>query len=157
MLMSSHTYSSVWVVQGESVPSRRGLVWDSWGRQEGTRWRPLQIWLLLTVLWSAHVYLLSQHWYLGLCGAWDIGPRLLWSEVDPSDYACGNCAFSLSFLWLPPPYLLSPFFFSPPIFFLTKLRFGGCRWGAFNVIVCLFTSPLWSQLNKVAKSKIHRA
>lgn len=101
----AHTLNS-WVCIVSLFLPGKGLSENLRGRQEGTRWRPLQIWLLLTVLWSAHVYLLSQHWYLGLLGAWDAGPRPLWSEVDPSDYALGNCTFSL--LW--PSFFL--FFFS---------------------------------------------
>lgn len=45
----------------------------------------------------------------------------------------------------------SLFFDTPPTLFFSpkEMRFGGCRWGAFNVIVCLFSllsDP--SQLNQ---------
>ncbi len=163
MLMSSYTLTcthtlSSWVCRVSLFLPGKGLSENLRGRQEGTRWRPLQIWLLLTVLWSAHVYLLSQHWYLGLCGAWDAGPGLFEVKLIPQTtllVIAPSPLFSLSFsLFFDPPLpSLLPFFF--PIFFLTKMRFGGCRWGAFNVIVCLFTSLLRSGPNKIAKSKIY--
>lgn len=47
---------------------------------------------------------------LGAVRSMGQGPGSLWSEVDPSDYASGNCAFS--FLWHPLP--------PPPVFFPEK-------------------------------------
>lgn len=69
--------------RGDAVPSRQELAWESRGGQGGARWRPLQIWLLLKVLWSAHVYPLAQRWYSGLCGAWDKGPGLFEVKLIP--------------------------------------------------------------------------
>lgn len=150
MLMSSYTHThthtlSSWVCRVSLFLPGKGLSENLRGRQEGTRWRPLQIWLLLTVLWSAHVYLLSQHWYLGLCGAWDAGPSLFEVKLIPQTtlLVIAPSLFSLTLFSLTPPYLLPIlvfFFFS--IFHLNKMRFGGCRWGAFNVIVGLFTFVL---------------
>lgn len=74
---------SSWMCRGEAVPSRQELAWESRGEQGGARWRPLQIWLLLKVLWSAHVYPLAQRWYSGLCGAWDKGPGLFEVKLIP--------------------------------------------------------------------------
>lgn len=133
-LPSAHTCTrNSWMCRGEAVPSRQELAWESRGGQGGTRWRPLQIWLLLKVLWSAHVYPLAHALILGAVWSMGQGPGSLWSEVDPSDYACGNCTFS--FLWHPSPL--------PPSFFFQKMRFGGCRWGAFNVIVCFPPPPVY--------------
>lgn len=138
MLRSSYMYGKQLSVQAECTPSRqKAPSVNLRSRREGTRWRPLQIWLLLSALWSAHVYLLSQHWDSRLCRARDAGAGPLWSEVDPSDYALGNCTFLVS----PPFFFLSVCILSnhplparPPTIFFSffsqffEMRFEGSRW-----------------------------
>jgi len=116
MLMHTHTHThtltSSWVCVVSLFLPGNGLSESLRGRQKGTRWRPLQIWLLLTVLWSAHVYLLSQHLYSGLCRAWDAGPGLFEVKLNPQTtlLVIAPSLFSLSLLWPPATPTFSPFF-----------------------------------------------
>jgi len=120
MLLSSYTHINAhtlsnWECRMSLFLPGKGLSENLRGRQEGTRWRPLQIWLLLTVLWSAHVYLLSQHWYLGLCGAWDAGPSVFEVKLIPQTtllvIASSFFSCALSSLTPPPCFLSSLFSF----------------------------------------------
>lgn len=110
----THTWTwSSWMCKGDAVPSRQELAWESRGGQGGARWRPLQIWLLLKVLWSAHVYPLAQRWYLGLCGAWDKGPGLFEVKLIPQTMLV-VIAPSLFFDTPHPPHPILYFFFFFP-------------------------------------------
>lgn len=146
-LVHTHTHTlSSWVCRVSLFLPGKGLSENLRGRQEGTRWRPLQIWLLLTVLWSAHVYRLSQHWYLGLCGAWDAGPGLFEVKLIPQTtlLVIAPSLFSLSSLTPHSPLSRPPFLLS--FVFSLSLRWDvkRCRWGALYA-----SSGLCADLNQI--------
>lgn len=108
-MMHTHSPKS-WVCRVRVCLPGKGLVWES-KRQAGRH--KVETSLDLAAINSLVICsCLPTLTTLGLGAVWSMGrgARPLWSEVDPSDYALGNCTFSpLSLLW--PPLTFSRSFF----------------------------------------------